>query len=226
MHSVTISILFLAAQLLVLRASRNPPHIPEQFNATLAPSPLFNRQLDLLNIQVFSHFNSTNGTTQPLLVSENDTNKTKGIQIYYNAMTGFVYLVSNKACKKVPIDEVETIALLSLPSYLSGILVFAFNRAVRYDFVQKFSQCPYRRDVPCSQWGFHDNGILKEVFTADSIGAYIMDDGEPVAFVVSDSILVLKFETFLGGPQPDSRFLPADPDKCQPEKQGTYSIFI
>ena len=228
MHSVTISILFLAAQLLGLRADKNPPHIPEQFNATLAPSPLFNRQLDLLNIQVFSHFNSTNGTTQPLLVSENDTNKTtSGYQLYYNTMAGFLYLVSNKTCQKIPIAEVNVIALLTLPSFISAVIITGINTNNKCEFIQTYSQCPHRKDIPCTQWRCQSDDALTEVFNINSLDAYLMENGDPIVIVATDSSTVLlRFETFFSGPQPNSRFIPADADKCHPEKQETKNIFI
>ena len=223
MYSVTISILFLAAQLLGLRAGRNPPHIPEQFNATLAPSPLFSRQLDLLNIQVFSHFNSTNGATQPLLISENDTNKTYTRQIYYNKMAGFLYSVVNGTCIRIPVDEVDIATLMDMPCFMTTEIISGFNREVKYE-LRSYPECPYRKEIPCTQWGFTGSGILAEIFGPNPFGAYLMDNGDPIAFVSEDSISLLKFETFFSGPQPNSRFLPADIDKCHLEIEEVDAI--
>ena len=223
MNSVAISILFLAAQLLELRAGRNPPHIPEQFNATLAPSPLFNRQLDLLNIQVFSHFNSTNGATQPLLASENDTNKTYAYQLYFNRMTEFLYTVVNNECKKIPLDEVEPTELIGMPSFMTRLLVWGFNRVEKYE-IKTYAQCPYRKDIPCTQWGFNGSDTLARVFGSFPFSAYLMDNGNPVVFVSDESGVQLEFKTFFDGPQPNSRFLPSDPDKCQPEMDEIENI--
>ena len=220
MHSVTISIFFLA-QILVLQAQKAPPRLPEEFNGTLAYSEIFSDKLKNLIIEVYGKFNSSTFDPFPVHASENDSNKTNYdvlIQRYYNQEEGFLYTIESEKCTKIPIYYVDVLNLMQIPSFLVSILIIGFNTAKpdQVKFVKSYVKCPYRDYTSCDQWQYYNDGVLLKPFTNVSFDVYV-DYLYPVAFTANmrdKTTVVAKFDFFFGGKQKPHKFLPFHLEQC------------
>lgn len=221
MHSVTISIFFLA-QILVLQAQKAPPRLPEEFNGTLAYSYVFPDKLKDLYIEVYAKFNSSaSPDLYPAMASGNDTNLTTYdivLERYFSKEKGYLYTVESDKCTEKPIDQISLSELVQIPSFLTSAIVIGYNKGdpKKVELVKSYAKCPFDNDGgSCDQWRYYDNGLMMKHFGNVSFNLYA--DYFPIAFTIDlkpQTKVLIQFTFYIMGKQKMYKFLPYHLDKC------------